>query len=203
MVRLARDFYARETLRVARDLLGQRLVRHVRGQVLAARIVEVEAYVGHDDQACHASRGRTARNAVMFGPPGYAYVYFVYGMHHCVNAVTEPEGSAAAVLIRAVEPLQGLDVMRQNRKGRRGVDLTNGPAKLCYALEIERVLNGADLVSGQALWIERDRAVPDTDVASGPRIGVRGDERALTVPWRLWVRDHPYVSRARSTGRNK
>ena len=203
MTRLARDFYARDTLTVARELLGQRLVRLVHGQELVGRIVEVEAYVGQGDQACHAARGRTARNAVMFGPPGCAYVYFIYGMHHCVNAVTEPEGSAAAVLIRAVEPLQGLDVMQQNRKGRQGIELTNGPAKLCYALEIDRGLNGADLVSGQALWIERDRAVADAEVASGPRIGVRGDERALTLPWRLWVRDHPYVSRARSTGSRK
>lgn len=201
MARLARDFYARETLTVARDLLGQRLVRLVRGQELAGRIVEVEAYIGQGDAACHASRGRTARNAVMFGPPGVAYVYFVYGMHHCVNAVTEPAGRAAAVLIRAIEPLVGLDVMRRNRMGRTGVELTNGPAKLCYALEIERDLNGADLVSGQALWIERDRPVPDADVARGPRVGVRGDERALTAPWRLWVREHPYVSRARTTGR--
>ena len=199
MARLARDFYARDTLSVARDLLGQRLVRLVHGDKLVGRIVEVEAYVGQDDEACHAWRGRTARNAVMFGPPGHAYVYFVYGMHHCVNAVTEPEGAAAAVLIRALEPLHGLEVMRRHRKGRQGVELTNGPAKLCYALDIDRDLNGTDLVSGQALWIERDRAVADARVASGPRIGVRGDERALTVPWRLWIRDHPYVSRTGST----
>ena len=197
MTRLARDFYARDTLTVARELLGQQLVRLADGRRLAGRIVEVEAYIGQDDQACHASSGCTARNAVMFGPPGYAYVYFVYGMHHCVNAVTEPEGFGAAVLIRALEPPEGLDVMRQNRRGRQGVELTNGPAKLCYALEIDRGLNGTDLVSGQALWIERDRGVADARVASGPRVGVRGDERALTVPWRLWVRDHPCVSRAR------
>jgi len=200
MPRLARDFYARDTLTVARDLLGQRLVRLVRGEKLVGRIVEVEAYVGQDDEACHAWRGRTARNAVMFGPPGHAYVYFIYGMHHCVNAVTEPEGSPAAVLIRALEPLEGLDVMRRHRKGRQGVELTNGPAKLCYALAIDRGLNGADLVSGSALWIERDRAVANALVASGPRIGVRGDERALTVPWRLWIRDHPYVSLPRPAG---
>jgi DNA-3-methyladenine glycosylase len=201
MTRLARDFYARDTLTVARELLGQRLIRLVDGRELSGRIVEVEAYVGRDDEACHASRGRTARNALMFGPPGYAYVYFIYGMHHCFNAVTEPEGAAAAVLIRALEPLEGIEVMRQNRNGRRGVELTNGPAKLCYALEIDRALNGADLVSGSALWIEDGRAVADAEVARGPRIGVRGDERALTVPWRLWVRDHPYVSRARATGK--
>jgi DNA-3-methyladenine glycosylase len=201
MMRLKRGFYARDTLTVARELLGQRLVRRWEGQELVGRIVEVEAYVGRDDEACHAFRGRTARNAVMFGPPGHAYVYFIYGMHHCVNAVTEPEGKAAAVLIRAVEPLEGIDVMCVHRKGRQGVELTNGPAKLCYALGIDRDLNGADLVSGQALWIESDRKVEEIGVARGPRVGVRGDERALTVPWRLWIRDHPYVSRARMTGK--
>jgi DNA-3-methyladenine glycosylase len=196
-MRLKRDFYARHTLTVARELLGQRLVRAWNGQELSGRIVEVEAYVGRDDEACHASRGRTARNAVMFGPPGFAYVYFIYGMHHCFNAVTEPEGSAAAVLIRALEPLDGLDVMQRHRKGRQGVELTNGPAKLCYALGIDKRLNGVDLVSGQSIWIERELTVADAGVARGPRVGVRGDERALTVPWRLWIRDHPFVSRAR------
>jgi len=200
MTRLARDFYARDTLTVARELLGQRLVRYRRGQQLVGRIVEVEAYVGQGDQACHASRGRTARNAVMFGPPGYAYVYFIYGMHHCFNVVTEPDGTAAAVLIRALEPLEGIEAMRANRKGRQGAELTNGPAKLCYALDIDRALNGADLVLGQRIWLEDDRAVDDARVSSGPRIGVRGDERALMVPWRLWIRDHSYVSRVRSAG---
>ena len=199
MTRLTREFCVRDTLTVARELLGQRLVRRLAGQELVGRIVEVEAYV-QDDAACHASRGRTARNAVMFGPPGHAYVYFIYGMHYCLNVVTEPEGSAAAVLFRAVEPLAGIDVMRLNRGGRQGVELTNGPAKLCSALGIDRALNGTDLVAGQALWLERGVAVEDACVASGPRIGVRGDERALTVPWRLWVRGHPYVSRARAAG---
>lgn len=197
MTRLKRDFYARDTLTVARELLGQRMVRRWRDQELVGRIVEVEAYVGQDDEACHASRGRTARNAVMFGPPGYAYVYFIYGMHHCFNVVTEPDGSAAAVLIRALEPLEGIEAMRVHRKGRQGVELTNGPAKLCYALDIDRSLNGADLVRGQQVWIERGQAVGDGSVARGPRVGVRGDEHAVTVPWRLWVRDHPYVSKAR------
>jgi DNA-3-methyladenine glycosylase len=197
MTRLGRAFYARDTLTVARELLGQRLVRCCSGQRLSGRIVEVEAYVGQADEACHAAKGRTARNAVMYGPPGYAYVYFVYGMHHCVNAVTEQEGYPAAVLIRALEPLEGIEAMHENRKGREGVETTNGPAKLCYALDIDLSLNGTDLVSGQALWIERDQAVDVARVASGPRVGVRGDEHALTVPWRLWIRDHSFVSRTR------
>jgi DNA-3-methyladenine glycosylase len=192
--RLERGFYARDTLIVAREVLGKRLVRRWNGQRIAGQIVEAEAYIGQEDQACHAARGRTARNAVMFGPPGYAYVYFVYGMHHCFNVVTEREGLAAAVLIRALQPLEGLDAMLQLREGRSGVVLTNGPAKLCYALAIDRALNGTDLVAGQELWIEQDQSIPDAAVETGPRIGVRGDARALTVPWRFWIKDNRYVS---------
>ena len=191
---LRRSFYERDSRIVAEALIGCRLVHRLPdGMRLVARIVEVEAYM-QDDEACHASRGKTARNAVMFGPPGTAYVYFVYGMHHCFNAVTEPEGAAAAVLVRALEPLVGLDVMRRHRKGRTGVELTNGPAKLCYALAVDRALNGVDLVASTELWIERDVAIEDGQVATGPRVGVRGDERALTVAWRFWLAGSPYAS---------
>jgi DNA-3-methyladenine glycosylase len=195
MQRLNRTFFARDTLRVARELLGQRLVRAWAGQRISGRIVEVEAYIGQDDAACHASHGRTARNAVMFGPAGHAYVYFVYGMHYCFNIVTEAEGFAAAVLVRALQPIEGLDVMRSLRRGRSDDELANGPAKLCSALAIDRALNGADLVIGDELWVDEDDRTPDGWVSTGARIGVRGDTRALTVPWRFWVRDSPYVSR--------
>jgi len=192
--RLERSFYDRDTLIVARELLGKRLVRQIDGARLAGRIVETEAYT-QDDAACHASRGCTPRTAVMFGPPGHAYVYFIYGMHHCFNVVTESEGTAGAVLIRALEPVEGLDQMLARRRGHSGVALTNGPARLCYALGIDRTLNGVDLVTGDRLWIEPDQTIPDAQIARGPRIGVRGDERALNCPWRFWVRDHPYVSK--------
>jgi DNA-3-methyladenine glycosylase len=195
MERLARPFYARDTLTVARELLGQRLVRLLDGQRVAGRIVEVEAYIGEEDRACHAAPGRTVRNAVMYGPPGRAYVYFIYGMHHCFNVVTEREGFPAAVLVRALEPVEGIEVMRRNRDGRAGVELANGPAKLCYALRIDRALNGADLVSGDELWIERDEPIGDERVATGPRVGVRGDERAVTVEWRFHVTDSLHVSK--------
>ena len=195
MERLERSFFLRGTLTVARELLGQRLVRQSDGRRISGCIVEVEAYIGKVDTACHAHRGRTARTEVMFGPGGYAYVYFIYGMHYCFNVVTEREGHAAAVLVRALEPVEGLGLMREHRGGREGVQLTNGPAKLCYALAIDKSLNGADLVDGQALWIERDVTVADAEVTTGPRIGVRGDERALTVPWRFWVKDSQYVSK--------
>jgi DNA-3-methyladenine glycosylase len=195
---LPQTFYARDTVTVARALLGQRLVRLLDGTRVAGRIVEVEAYVGEMDSACHAHRGRTARNATMYGPPGHAYVYFVYGMHHCVNVVTDREGYPAAVLIRALAPVEGIDTMRALRvlgPGRSERELTNGPAKLCYALSIDRALDGTDLVQGGALWIERDLAPEEEEIASGPRVGVRGDAWALNVPWRFWIRGNRYVSR--------
>lgn len=204
MSRLSRDFFARDTLTVARELLGQRLVRVLDGKRLSGRIVEAEAYVGAGDRACHASRGRTRRNATMFGPPGHAYVYFIYGMHHCLNAVTEREGHPAAVLIRALEPLEGIEEMRARRwlglaKGRGGrpdVQLASGPARLCQALEIDRQLDGADLCAPDALlFLEEDAPVPVGTIAAGPRVGVRGDEVAVTIPWRFYIRDSRYVSR--------
>src|SRR5512137_855162 len=144
-MRLSRGFFAQDTLTVARSLLGKRLVRRSGGQRLAGRIVETEAYIGGDDLGCHASVGRTARNDVMFGPAGHAYIYFTYGMHWMFNIVTDVDGFPAAVLIRALEPLAGRAVMERNRKGRTGFDLCSGPAKLAQALDITRALNGVDL----------------------------------------------------------
>jgi len=204
MSRLSRDFFARDTLTVARELLGQRLVRVLDGKRLSGRIVEAEAYVGDGDRACHASRGRTQRNATMFGPPGHAYVYFIYGMHHCLNAVTEREGYPAAVLIRALEPLEGIEEMRVRRwpefakgqGGRPDVQLTSGPARLCQALEIDRQFDGADLCAPDALlFLEEGFPVPVETIATSPRVGVRGDEVAVTIPWRFYIRGSQYVSR--------
>ncbi|MGQ9456816.1 MAG: DNA-3-methyladenine glycosylase [Anaerolineae bacterium] len=199
-LRLPRAFFARGTLQVARDLLGTRLVRLYEGQRLSGLIVECEAYVGQDDTACHASRGRTRRNAVMFGPPGHAYVYFTYGMHWMLNVVTEQEGFPAAVLVRALEPREGLEAMRRLRatRGRPPSDdhLTNGPARLTQALAIDGTFNGADLVLGEVLWLERGEAVPEERVACGPRIGIPyAAEKDRQVPWRFWVRGSPSVSR--------
>ncbi len=196
MSRLNRDFFARDTLTVARRLLGQRLVRVLDGRRLTGRIVETEAYIGDGDEACHASRGRTKRNATMFGPPGHAYVYFIYGMYHCLNAVTERDGYPAAVLIRALEPLTGLEAMRTRRDGRPDTELTSGPGKLCMALEIDRSFDGADLCAPDArLFVKAGKPVPDGAIAAGPRVGVRGDETALNAPWRFYVRDNRHVSR--------
>jgi len=195
MQRFRRAFFERDTLSVARALLGQRLVRHLDGQRISGRIVEVEAYVGENDSACHASHGRTARNATMFGPGGHAYVYFIYGMHHCFNVVTEGENMPAAVLVRALEPVEGINLMRAYRGGREGIELTNGPAKLCYALAIDRSLDGTDLVLGDELWIERDAIIDSGRMGNGPRVGIRGDPIALTVPWRFWVKGSQHVSK--------
>jgi DNA-3-methyladenine glycosylase len=200
MARFAREFFARDTLAVARDLLGMRLVRLLDGQRLSGTIVECEAYVGQDDTACHASRGRTRRNEVMFGPPGHAYVYFTYGMHWMLNVVTEVEGFPAAVLLRAIQPLEGIEMMRALRNAqdrpRAGRSLTGGPARLTQALAIDKTLNGADLVAGDRLWLEQDTGMPDGSVGRGPRIGVQyAAEKDRLAPWRFWVRDNPYVSR--------
>jgi DNA-3-methyladenine glycosylase len=195
MSRLEQDFYRRSTLTVARELLGKRLVRVVDGQRLSGLIVEVEAYIGEDDAACHAACGRTPRNEAMYGPSGHAYVYFIYGMHHCLNVVTEETGFPAAVLIRGLEPLEGLDIMRRYRSGRPDRELTNGPAKLCQALAIDRVFNGVDLCTGEVLFIEEGRMVAQEEVGTSPRIGIKADELAMSVPWRFYLQGNAFVSR--------
>jgi DNA-3-methyladenine glycosylase len=198
--RLPREFFARDTLTAARELLGARLVRILDGQRLSGTIVECEAYIGQGDTACHASRGRTARTEVMFGSPGLAYVYFTYGMHWMLNVVTEAKGFPAAVLLRAIQPLEGVETMRALRgaKGRpRGNrQLTSGPARLTQALAIDKSFNRADMTTGGQLWLEAGDSVPDSKVERGPRIGVNyAAEKDRSAPWRFWVRDNPYVSR--------
>ena len=197
MTIIERDFFQRPTLTVARELLGQRLVREIDGRRLSSLIVEAEAYIGPTDSASHASRGRTARTEVMFGPPGYTYVYFVYGMHYMLNLVTGPVGFPAAVLIRAVEPREGLDLMQARRqRAKREIDLTNGPGKLCQALAIDKMLHNWDVSLGQKLWLEPGEPQPDSLVATGPRIGIayaRPEDQL--APWRFWLQGNPFVSR--------
>lgn len=194
--RLPRAFYARDTLTVARELLGKRLVRFHMGARLAGRITEVEAYIGEGDRASHASVGPTPRNAPMYGPPGYTYVYLIYGIHHCLNVVTEHEGFPAAILIRAIELLEGLAII-QRRHDRQGppTTLTCGPGRLCYTLDIDRSLNHCDLCAPDALlWIEDAVPVLETQIARSPRIGVRGDQAALEARWRFYIRDSSWLS---------
>ena len=190
---LPRTFYDRPTLTVAGALLGKVLVHRTSGGVTAGMIVEVEAYIGEGDPACHAAPGPTRRNAPLYGPPGLAYVYLNYGIHHLVNAVTEAEGRPAAVLIRALHPVEGIALMRTRRTQAGGevggTDLCRGPGRLTRALGITLTDNQLDLASSRLVIEERGFGVGD--VSWGPRIGIRvGTAR----PWRCWITDHPAVS---------
>ncbi len=199
---LKRSFFARPARQVAVDLLGRRLVRNLGGSRLAGVIVETEAYcdTAERDMACHGDRangGRpTKRTAVMFGPPGHAYVYFTYGMHWMFNTVTGQSGQANAVLIRALEPTDGVETMRSLRK-RPNKELTNGPAKLAQALAIDRSQNGLDICAKDSpIWIEHGPGIALENIMSGPRIGLgKTPEPWFSKPWRYWVRDNAYVSR--------
>ena len=168
---LDRKFYRRDTLQVACALLGKKLVRQINGLDLAGTIVETEAYCGEADSACHAHRGKTLRNAVMFGEPGHAYVYFTYGMHYMLNLVTETKDRPCAVLVRVILPLAGIVEMEVRRR-RTGAELTNGPAKLCQALGIDKSLNGWDLTCGKELWVEDYKKIPAESIIATPRIGI-------------------------------
>jgi len=207
-VKPPRSFYDRPTLDVARDLLGLVLVHKRRGVRTSGVIVEVEAYIGESDPACHAAPGPTRRNAPLYGHPGHAYVYLNYGIHCLVNVVTESHGSPAAVLIRALDPLDGIEVMRRRRartaRGRRAArastiathDLCRGPGNLTMAMGITLAENRLDLL-GDRLYIE-DRGIAVGAVAWGPRIGIRV---GVESPWRSWVTGHPAVSAGRSADR--
>jgi len=184
-----REAYLRPTVEVARDILGKVLIHQKNGHILAGRIVEAEAY-GSDDPSCHACRGMTPRNAPMFGPPGHAYVYFTYGMYFCLNAVTGPEGRGEAVLIRAVEPLEGIEVMKANRKTDVLTNLTSGPGKLCQAFGLDKSHNYLDL-TGSELRIVDDGWKPE-EIVTSTRVGIRV---AVENPWRFYVAGNPHVSR--------
>jgi DNA-3-methyladenine glycosylase len=192
------DFYIQPTLTVARQLLGARLVRILPdGTRLSGRIVETEAYTGLDDLASHGHSRQTPRNSIMYGPPGRAYIYFTYGNWWMPNVVTEPEGVPAAILLRALEPLDGLEEMASRRPGRLIHEWTNGPAKLALALGIDKSLNGANLTTTQnGLWIEPDMSVPEALVRTGPRIGLgKTPEPWLSLPWRFWIGGNLFVSK--------
>jgi len=196
---LPREFYDRPTELVARDLLGAVLECHTPQGVASGRIVETEAYLGEEDLACHAAAGRTARTDPLYGAPGIAYVYFIYGMYWCFNAVTRAEGHPSAVLVRALEPIAGVELMRERRgaRSRRDVDLTNGPGKLCQALGIEGSHNRLPL-DGPPLLIRRGSPVAREAVTVTPRIGI---SRSADWPLRWFVTDSPFVSKTPATFR--
>lgn len=182
MKKLTREFYNNRTIEVAPALLGKYLVHRVQGKERIGKIVEVEAYLGPHDLACHTSKGRTKRNEVMYGPPGFSYVYLIYGIYHCINAVTEPEGSGSAVLIRALEPIENIELS------------TRGPGLLCKAMEINLSHNRQDLLGNSLYILEEERAEP-FEIVTTPRIGVHYAQTWRHELLRFYIKDNPYVSR--------
>jgi DNA-3-methyladenine glycosylase len=203
MARLSRQFYNGDTVEIAQKLLGKYLVRRIRNrEYLVGRITETEAYIGRCDKACHAYGGRkTERTATLFSKPGTAYIYLIYGMHHCLNFVTEPEGEAAAVLLRSVEAVHGLKTMQMLRYGEKEMtpyrvkNLLNGPGKVCKAFSLTRSENGFDLIEQDELFLcdsPEDVGLPcpapkKEHVCVGPRIGIDYAEEAREFPWRFWL----------------
>jgi DNA-3-methyladenine glycosylase len=197
MEKLAKEFYlSKNTAKTARDLLGKLLViPDESGRRVSGTIVEVEAYLGEIDRAAHSfGRRRTPRNEVMYGEGGHVYVFFVYGMYHQLNVVAGPAEHPHAILIRGVEPVEGIEIMRTRRGAMKDTNLTSGPGKLAIAFGVTRELNGEDL-SGNRIWLEEYRKIPGKNAAAGPRIGIdyAGDDAQL--PLRFWVKDNPFVSK--------
>jgi DNA-3-methyladenine glycosylase len=195
--KLKKNFYNRELINVARDLLGKILVKSCDDKIISGKIVELEAYHGDFDQAAHSYGGITKRNKIMFEEGGYLYVYFTYGAHHCCNVVTGKKGQGTAVLIRAVEPVSGIDLMIKNRFGRnlkndREIyNLTSGPGKLCKAFGIDRTHSGIDL-TGKDIFILDNKKIPKKETGVSTRIGIT---RSTDLPWRFFIKNNPYLSR--------
>src|ERR1700694_2797253 len=195
--KLPREFYTRSNvLTVSRELLGKLLVVAASGGTrVSGIIVETEAYRGPQDRASHAYGGRrTKRTETMYGIGGTAYVYFVYGMYHQFNVVTNARDVPHAILVRALEPVEGLELMRERRQGQPDLNLTNGPGKLCIALGIDRQLDRADLLADR-VWIEQRENISARQTASGPRVGIDYAEEWIDKPWRFWIKGNPFVSR--------
>jgi DNA-3-methyladenine glycosylase len=191
--KLSREFYNRPTLEVAIDLLGKILVREVNGLSMGGRLVEVEAYIGEDDPGCHACRGMTPRNEIMYGEPGYLYVYFTYGNHYMLNIVTERKGFPAAVLLRGMEPMYGVDIMMKNRGVEQITDIASGPGKMAKALGITTAQKGEDL-TGKHIYLLDDK-MEISEIWQSPRIGLTDGRDKL---WRFFLPDNPYVSKMSS-----
>ncbi len=194
--KLSRSFYSKNVLFVARNLLGKILVRKIGEKFLTGRIVEVEAYDGNIDEASHSFKGKTKRNEVMFGKSGYLYVYFTYGMYFCCNVVTG-KGAGKAVLIRALEPLNGIEQMSINRYGKKDIsqkelrNLTSGPGKICKALNITKFENGIDLLD-DCIYILSSKKISDSEIVVTERIGIT---KSVELPWRFHIKDNPFVSK--------
>jgi len=189
---LPRTFYDRSVVQVARELLGKQLIRKTDDGITSGRIVEVEAYKAKGDPACHAARGRTRRNATMFGPPGHAYVYTIHAKF-CFNVVTQPEGEPSAVLVRAVEPLDGIELMKHRRSRDKLLDLTRGPARMCEAMALDTTHDAIDLTNDDRLWITDDETyqIKRSQIGSSPRIGISSAQR---LKLRYFLRENEFVS---------
>lgn len=185
------DFYLQPTLKVAKNLLGKIVVRKIGKNILAGKIVETEAYIGENDPACHAFGGMTPRNKIMYLQGGHAYVYFTYGMHYCFNVVTEREGFPSAVLIRAVEPIEGIELMKKFRQTKDIYNLTNGPAKFCQAFKIDKSLNGTSLLGDEIFIIESNDNL-NFKIGRSSRIGIKS---GLDKKWRFFIIGNPFVSK--------
>ncbi len=195
MTRLSREFYLQDTLTVARDLLGKSLTFVREGIRLSGMIVETEAYLGEIDLACHSSKGRTRRTEVMYGEAGHAYVYLIYGIHELFNVVTRPKGHPEAVLIRALEPLESLEVMKSNYPPKNtGQKLCNGPGKLTKALGITRKYNGHDLLN-DPLWIEPYKTIRPEEIVASKRIGLKCAKEWQDKDYRFHIKSSPFVSK--------
>jgi DNA-3-methyladenine glycosylase len=201
-MKLTKEFYRDDTLKVAQELLGKKIVHNYNGKTLSGIIVETEAYMGPEDKAAHSYGGRkTPRTTVMFEPGGVSYIYFIYGLYYCFNVVTSVANTPQAVLIRAIEPVDGLEDMaliRYNRsyedlKKKEIINLTSGPSKLCTALRLDKTLNGVDLTS-DILFIE-DTNYPKFQTVKTTRIGIDYAEEAKEYPWRFYIKDNPYISK--------
>jgi len=195
--KLPKEFYCKDSVKLAPQLLGKILVRKIGERYLTGKIVEVEAYRGKDDRAAHTFNGKTKRNEVMFREGGYLYVYFTYGMHFCSNIVCGNKNEGSAVLIRGLEPIEEIDIMINNRYGKKcissknKINLTNGPAKLCEALGIKREENGLDLTKEPIFLIDGEK-VPKKNIVVTTRVGIK---KSVDLPWRFYIKDNPYVSK--------
>ena len=190
---IERKFYSRNTIDVAKDLLGKILVRIIDGKVISGAIVESEAYRSTDDPASHSHRGKTERNSVMFGEVGHAYVYFTYGNHYCLNIVAKEDNTpAGAVLIRAIEPIEGISFMRRYRKTSDPYNLTSGPGKLTQALKVTKRQNGVDVTKKEELYVVNGKHIDESEIVATSRIGIRV---ALDKPWRFLIADNEFVSK--------
>lgn len=196
-VRLGREFYRRDGREVARDLLGKVVARKYGDRILRGRVVESEAYLGPEDRASHAWKNRrTERTETMYLEGGHLYIYLVYGMYHCLNVVASVEDIPHAVLVRALEPLEGKEIMERLREGRSGYDLTNGPGKLCMALGIEKAEDGIDLVTSSEVWLEDDGYTPEK-ILCARRIGIEYAEDYKEKLWRYYIEGNPWVSKGK------